>query len=275
VCHGPADLVQAALYAPSVEEFRQLARGFEDVPLSGGASVAFELGTLHMPNITPDPDTGIGRYTDGQLARVLRHGVRPNGEAQLPVMEYQDISDEDLVALLSFLRSQPPVHNPVPDNEFSFLGRVLKAFVFRPVGPTATPQATSPPDEATIERGEYVVTRVAQCASCHSQCNFINLSYTGPRLAGGSELEEAWAPGFVFVPPNLTPDPRTGHITNWSEEQFVTRFRAGTLVRGTPMDWEMFRRMSDTDLRAVYRYLMSLDPVENDTGPTVRRKDDG
>jgi mono/diheme cytochrome c family protein len=185
-------------------------------------------------------------------------------------MEYQNISDEDIVALLSFLRAQDPVRNAVPDHDLSFMGRAVKAFMIDPIGPDGTPPVASPPDSPTIERGEYLANRVAQCAACHTQRSMTDFSFTGPRLAGGSQIEEDWAPDLTFVPPNLTPDPRTGHIVNWSEEQFVARFRAGTLILGTPMDWEMFGRMSDTDLRAIYRYLMSLDPVENDTGPAVR-----
>jgi mono/diheme cytochrome c family protein len=269
-CHAPEKLVTAAFNASSVEEYRRIVGNLDGVQLSGGFSYPFELGTLYFPNLTPDPETGIGRYTDGQLARVLRHGVKPNGEALFPIMEYQNISDEDVVALLSFLRSQPPVHNPVPDNHFTLFGKGVKAFLIRPIQPDGMPPAVSPPEEATIERGEYLANRVAQCAQCHTRRNMVDFSLEGPRFAGGMELNEAWAPEITFVPPNLTPDPHTGHIVNWSEDQFVQRFRSGTLILGTPMDWEMFGRMSDTDLRSIYRYLMSLQPVENATGPTVK-----
>lgn len=272
-CHARGDVARAAVSATTIDEYRSIASGLDSVPLSGGFSYTFEMGTLHFPNITPDAETGIGRYTDGQLARVLRHGVRPNGQALFPVMEYQNISDEDVVALLSFLRAQAPVHNPIPDHHFTFLGKAVKAFLIRPMGPEGVPPATSPPELPTIERGEYLANRVAQCAQCHTRRSMMDLSFTGPRFAGGLEVEEDWAPGVIFAPPNLTPDPRTGHIASWSEDQFVARFRSGTAILGTPMDWEMFGRMSDTDLRAIYRYLMSLDPVENETGPTVRPKD--
>lgn len=269
-CHARGDVVRAAVSATSVEEYRRRASGVDSVPLSGGFSYSSEIGTLHFPNITPDVETGIGRYTDGQLARVLRHGVKPNGQVLFPIMEYQNISDEDVVALLSFLRAQEPVYHPVPDHEFNLMGKVVKAFMIRPIGPEGVPPASSPPEAPTIERGEYLANRVAQCAQCHTKRSMTDFSFTGPRFAGGPELEEDWAPDVTFVPPNLTPDPRTGHIVRWSEDQFVARFRSGTQVLGTPMDWEMFGRMSDTDLRAIYRYLMSLDPVDNETGPPVR-----
>ena len=244
-------------------------------PLSGGFAYDSPMGVLHFPNLTPDEKTGIGRYSDGELSRMLRHGVKPNGEAQLPIMEYQNISDEDVVALLSFLRSQKPIENPVPEHELNFVGKAVKAFLVRPVGPSRAPGAKAPPEQPTLERGEYLANRVAQCAGCHTQRDLTDFSFIGPRFAGGPQIEEPWAPDLTFVPPNLTPDEKTGHIVKWSEEQFVARFRAGPAIKGSPMDWKMFARMSDADLRAIYRYLMSLDPVENDTGPTVRPRKDG
>lgn len=271
-CHAPGPQVHAAMNASTLEEYRSIVGSLDhNTPLSGGFTYTLELGKLHFPNITPDVETGIGRYTDGQLARLFRHGVRPNGQVLFPIMEYQNISDEDLIALLSFMRSQPPVRNIIPDHELTFMGKAVKAFLFRPMGPDGTPPVKSPPEQATIERGEYLANRVAQCAQCHTQRNMTDLSFNGPRFAGGAELNESWAPDIIFVPPNLTPDPETGHIVNWSEEQFVERFQAGTLIKGTPMDWELFARMSDTDLRAIYRYLRSLEPVENETGPTVKK----
>lgn len=261
-CHGPPEHISDGTLDGTL-------------PLSGGFAYPSPMGVLHFPNITPDETTGIGRYSDGQLARMLRHGVKPNGQAQLPIMEYQNISDEDVVALLSFMRAQKPVKNQVPEHELSFIGKAVKAFLVRPIGPQSAPGAQAPPERATVERGEYLANRVAQCAACHTRRDMTDFSYAGPRLAGGSELEEPWAPDVTFVPPNLTPDESTGHIVRWSEEQFVARFRAGASIKGSPMDWKMFARMSETDLKAIYRYLMTLEPVHNDTGPTVRPRAGG
>lgn len=258
-CHGPGEMVA------------ELSLDGEP-PLSGGFEYPLPFGTLRFPNITPDPETGIGRYTDGQLARALRHGVKANGQAMLPVMEYQNISDEDIVAIISYLRTQPPVRREVPPTELRFLGKALKAFVFGPAVPSGPPPATSPPSRPTVERGEYLANRVAQCAQCHSKRNMADLSFAGPRFAGGAELNEPFAPDLTFVTPNLTPDPETGAIASWTEDQFVERFRVGRTVEGSPMMWEFFGRMSDTDLRAIYRYLMSLDPVTNDVRPYVRQR---
>ncbi len=74
----------------------------------------------------------------------------------------------------------------------------------------------------------------------------------------------------MYVSPNLTPDVATGRISAWTEDAFVTRFRSGPLLGDSPMPWGGFRRMTDVDLRALYRYLRSLPPVRHDVGPTVQ-----
>ena len=76
----------------------------------------------------------------------------------------------------------------------------------------------------------------------------------------------------VYVSPNLTPDPATSPIGHWPEDAFVARFRKGELIAGTPMPWGAYARMTDDDLRAVYRYLRSLPPASNATGPAVQEK---
>jgi len=247
----------------------------EEVPLVGGWALDVPPGTFYTPNLTPDPETGIGRYTDGQLARMLRHNVRADGRAAFPVMEFQDLSDEDVAGLIAFLRAQPPVRNAVPDHALNFVGKALMAFVMRPSGPTGPPRPHSPADGPTIERGEYLANAVANCAGCHSPRNLLDGSYTGPRFSGGGGMPHDDDPSILLFPPNLTPDPRTGRMAGWSEEQFLARFRAGRVVDGSHMPWPLYGRMSDDDLRAIYRYLGSLEGVENDTGPVIQRKGGG
>ncbi len=231
-------------------------------PLAGGRGFTLPPGTFRVPNLTPDSATGIGRLSDGALARMLRYGVRPDGRAAVPFMEYRDVSDADIVAIISFLRSQRPVHHPVRDHDVNLLGKAVLAFLIKPIGPTQTPPRDSPPSGATVERGAYLVRAVSNCAGCHSARSMVDGSYTGPRLAGGSPMETAGVPSIKVAPPNLTPDPKTGRITSWSENDFVARFRAGERIPGSPMPWQAFSHMTDDDLRAVYRYLRSIPAVE-------------
>ncbi|HVG23190.1 MAG TPA: cytochrome c, partial [Thermoanaerobaculia bacterium] len=209
--------------------------------LAGGQLFALPLGNIWTPNLTPDRQTGIGRYTDVQLARVLRYGVMPDGRAALPFMEYHNLSDDDLTALISFLRSQKRVRRNVPEHEFTFAGKAVMAFLIKPIGPRGTPPRHTPAEEPTVERGEYIATSVAVCAECHTKRNRIDGSFVGQRFAGGLEFETD-DPDRIIVSPNLTPS-KSGRITSWTEEQFVGRFGAGVGIPHTHMPWRQFQRM--------------------------------
>lgn len=263
---GPAHCIECHVTRAEAES---VAKGAV-FPMAGGMDFPSPVGTFHTPNLTPDSATGIGRFTDAQLARVLRYGVRPDGRAVVPFMEFQDLSDEDLTALLSYLRAQPPVARAVPDHEFNLMGKTVMAFVMKPGAPAAPPPARSPADSASVERGAYLANTVATCAACHTQRNPMDGSYIGARYAGGGTFSDP-NDTTEFVSPNLTPA-RVGRITEWSEEQFLARFRAGSLLPGSPMPWVPFGRMSDNDVRAIFRYLRTLAPVEVDPGPSLRRK---
>jgi hypothetical protein len=95
-------------------------------------------------------------------------------------------------------------------------------------------------------------------------------SDVGPRFGGGQRMDVAADPKMVFVPPNLTPDPETSPIGMWSEDDFVGRMRGGERILGTLMPWGAYGRMTDDDLRSVYRYLRSLPPYRHETGPRIQ-----
>lgn len=237
--------------------------------LAGGNLFALPLGKIYTPNLTPDRQTGIGRYTDAQLARVLRYSVMPDGRATLPFMNFHELSDEDLTAVISFLRSQKPVRRDVPEHEINLIGKAVLAFLIKPIGPKTTPLQQTPPEAPTVERGEYVANSVAGCAECHTKRNPIDGSYAGAPFAGGMVFEVDKET--IIVSPNLTPS-KHGRITSWSEEQFVGRFGAGVGIPHTHMPWRQFQRMSETDVRAIYRYLRTLPPSDHDPGPSVQAK---
>lgn len=257
-CHSPADAGPA------------LDRG-EQPPLIGGLTFDIPPGKFHTPNLTPDSATGIGAVSDGQLARMLRDGVRRDGRAAIPFMNYHQLSDGDLVALISFLRSQPAVRHQVPGHDFNFVGKAVAAFVLKPQPPVQPPPVASPPPGATVERGNYLANAVAECHDCHTQRSLVSGAFTGPAFAGGASFPVDGTE-LVVTPPNLTPDPQYGRITTWTEDQFLARFRKGPLIPETIMPWNAFGRMSDDDIRAIYRYLRTLAPVAYDPGPALRRK---
>jgi mono/diheme cytochrome c family protein len=226
--------------------------------LSGGFEWNLPLGKLYTPNITPDDQTGIGKMKDEEIARSLRHGVGRDGRALLPFMPFANMSDEDLTAVISFLRAQTPVHKAVPKHQPNLLGRIVMATLIKPKGPDGTPPV-SVPREPTAAYGKYLVQSVGNCTGCHTERDGIG-NPIGPNLAGGGNID-GW------ITPNLTPDKNTGRITGWTEETFVLRFHVGSGPKGSPMPWKSFGTISDDDARAIYRYLHTLPAVNNPKAP--------
>jgi mono/diheme cytochrome c family protein len=251
-CHVPMDKIM------------EVEAGLK-MPLIGGWEMTIPgLGTFRAPNITPDMETGIGRLTDAEIARTLRHAVGSDGRMIMPFMPYVEMSDYDLTALISFLRSQEPVKNKVQPTEMGPVGKALLAFgQLKPAGAQNEPLKYVE-IEPTAEYGRYLAYNVANCRGCHTILDKQAGVYTGVDFAGGFSFEdEPFADGFAFVSPNLTPDPETGVMTDWSEATFLERFRKGRIHKGSPMPWGAFSRMTDTDLRAIYQYLITLKPEKH------------
>jgi len=249
-CHGDMKQVDAM-------------RAGTEIPLSGGFTFDIPPGKFHVPNITSDMETGIGRIPDSLIARALRYGIKHDGRPLLPFMEFQGMSDEDLTAVISYLRTQPPVAHPIPAHEPNLLGRVLLATVLsKPVGPESPPPAVSP-HGATVENGKYLVESVSLCGSCHTQRDNAG-TFTGTRFAGSTGFVDDFNPKRTWSPPNITRGGKLGQLT---EDEFVARIHAGRVIDGSPMPWQNYRRMEDDDLRAIYQFLTSLPADTNDVGP--------
>jgi mono/diheme cytochrome c family protein len=247
----------------------------ERPPLKGGWQLtAPGFGTLNFPNITPDLETGIGDYTAPELGRVIRTGVLKEGAMGFTMAGViGDMTDEDLEALVSYIMSREPVRNPLPPDEIGPMFKVLLAWMIDPYSwPGKAMSGEAPPIAPTVERGRYLAMGPANCVLCHSPRNPISFEDEGPKLSGANPEPDMQNPGMEWAAPNLTPDPKTGFITSWSEAQFIERMTAGRAHKDTQMPWESFRGMATEDLQAIYRYLMSLDPVEHQTGPTYREE---
>jgi mono/diheme cytochrome c family protein len=253
-CHGDA------------KQFADYESG-ADTPLSGGVAFNIPPGTFYARNLTPDPETGLGGVPDGAIARALRFGVGHDGRALLPFMTMQGLSDEDLAAVVSYLRSQPAVKNAVPAHRYNLLGMVVRATVLaKPVGPSGKPPETSPRG-ATIENGRYLVERVADCGGRHTQHDSNTGALVGPALGGATGLEDPGNPKRFWSPPNITGDPATGRLARFGEEEFLSRIRAGRVIPGSPMPWQAYQKMSDEDLRAIFRFLQTVPNAGREVGP--------
>ena len=136
--NGPA---HCAHCHASVSELTRVEAG-ELVPLSGGFDFVLPIGTVYTPNITPDEETGIGAFTDRELARSLRYGVKRNGQALMDFMPFYDLSDQDLTAIISYLRGTQPVKNLRPENKWNFIGKMVRALgIVKPMGDGEVPPA--------------------------------------------------------------------------------------------------------------------------------------
>ena len=262
IVFGPAHCADCHARGSNIDSLLALGR---EVPLIGGYKFELPLGEIYIPNITPDSLTGIGRITDAEIARLLRYGVFPNGKAAFDFMPFHNMSDEDLAAVISYLRNQQPVYNKVPENDLNTLGKVLTAFVVKPVGPDReVPKAVKRDTSAAY--GGYLAISVANCHGCHTLRDMTG-GYIGEPFAGGGPIGE---PGFPsYTPPNLTPD-SSSRIFGWSQQNFIDRFRMGRVFQYSHMPWESFGRMSDDDLKAIYNFLQTVKPQK--TGALLHDK---
>jgi len=237
--------------------------------LSGGHEFRLPVGVFRAPNITSDAETGIGRYSDQDLARILRYGVRPDGRAVLPFMPFAELADDDLTAVISYLRTTEAVRHQVVAHEPNLLGKIVLAWVIAPVGPKNTPQKSAPRG-ADAENGRYLAHHVANCVSCHTRQDLRTGELVGPLFGGGGEHPARDGSKKTYLSPNLTPDPRWGWIEGWDEGMFAARLTSGAGRAGSPMPWQAFKGLSNDDARATFRYLRSLPKAEGGPDPRDR-----
>lgn len=233
-----------------------------DGALSGGYAFRnWRLGTIRAANITPDSITGIGKWTDADIVRALRTGEDREREVLAPVMPYawfHDLSDYDALAVARYLKSQPPVHNLV-DSDPNLVFEAAQALFLQPID---DPRPRAPAPGPTAQYGRYLANHVALCADCHTPRGGLQNDTDRDHLFEGDDDS-----AFPANPANLTPDTATG-IGKWSEEDFLRTLRTGVNPAGDSlhafMPWRQVGRMTDDDLRAIYRYLRTLRPVRHE-----------
>jgi len=223
-------------------------------------------GSVVAPNITPDRETGVGAWTDGEKIRAIRDGVSRDGHALFPMMGYprfRNMSDEDVESVAAYLNTLAPVRNPLPRTSLAFPVSLLIKSEPRPAG------SVPPPDRNNRAKyGEYLVT-LAGCQECHTRTD--QGKPVGKPFAGGEEFR--LSPEMVAVSANISPDPETG-IGRWSEQRFLDAFYRykGYLASGSPkagperftvMPWLGFAQLEPEDLKAIYTHLMRQPPVTN------------
>jgi mono/diheme cytochrome c family protein len=213
-------------------------------PLEGqdfGNEIPLPIGTFYAPNLTP---IHLSDWSDGEIIRAIREGVHRSGRTLvlMPIEAFHHLSDDDVQALVAYLRSQEVVEPDTPPKRPTLVGALVAlAFdLFTRQEPVTEP-VVAPPEGPTAEYGEYLVTIFA-CSGCH-----------------GEDLRGGFIPGPGGPP---APDILTT-VPAWTEEEFITFFHTGVLPTGDPvsqdMPWqELGRFATDDDLRAVKAYLDEL-----------------
>jgi len=224
-------------------------------------------GRIVASNITPDPETGIGGWTDGEKIRAIREGVSKDGRALFPLMPYESyrlMADSDVEALVAYMNTLPAVRNPLPKTEITFPASMLMKSV-----PTPVTQAVLSPDSGGGEiYGEYVAA-MAGCEVCHTPTKGIKKD-PALMLAGGRLFV---TPFGTVASANVTPDDETG-IGNWTMAQFLERMNqfAAHEAAGAPpatpdqftvMPWTSYSHLNNEDMEALFLFLKSRPAISH------------
>jgi mono/diheme cytochrome c family protein len=213
---------------------------------------------LVAPNLTPDRETGTGKWTDETFARAIREGKGHDGRTLFPLMPYmkfRSLSDEDLASVITYIRSLEPVRNKLRKTA---LPDEIKG-VLPPHQPITEP-VPEPDMSDPVKRGAYLV-QIGNCTECHTPRDEKDQPIAGLDFGGGSVLEGPWG---RVASANITSDP-TG-ISYYDEAQFIKTIRTGQVGarKLKPiMPWSYLRNMNDEDLKAIFAYLRTVKPVRH------------
>jgi len=218
-------------------------------------------GLMCIRNITPDVETGIGSWTDGEVIRAAREGVNRDGQGLFPIMPYfiyKNVADDDMEAVVAYLRTLQPVESVKPERQIDFPLNLLVQ-----LWPEPHNSPPSAPDNSdSIARGKYLAT-VARCEFCHTPKDPRSMQgFEGREFAGGMPF---FLNGRTMYTMNLTP--HESGLGNWTKEQFIQLFKSRAArvevppTANTLMNWNAFAGMTDEDLGALYDFFMTLPPV--------------
>ncbi|HEY7556434.1 MAG TPA: cytochrome C [Candidatus Binatia bacterium] len=240
-------------------------------PHAGARAFPIPFGTVFSTNITQDKETGLGAWTDQQIHDALIRGIRKDGSRLLPVMPYEKYSgmaQEDLRAMIAFMRTLKPVKKATPALQtWAPFARSLGTPLFLQVFGkfyTSPPQAP----KSGIQRGRYLVDHVALCGDCHTPRNFIGAPERSLYMAGASEKNGPLGEAV----PNITPDKETG-IGDWRRqdiaELLLTAIKPDAdnvqglmyeVIQGTPHG---YKDMNKDDALAIADYIKSIPAIKN------------
>jgi len=228
--------------------------------LGGGMDLASPFGTFHPPNISPDPDDGIGKWRTIDLANALMGGTSPTGGhyyPALPYVSYAHMRLDDVKDLMAYLRTLPPVKGRAPPHDLPFPFTIRRAIgAWKILYLNEKTIESDPSHDVAWNRGRYLAEGIAHCAECHAARNIANAIRDNSRFAGGYDQT-----GVGYVP-NIT---RAG-IGDWTTQDFAEALRIGRTpdqrqIRSTMADVVTnLAELPDTDRQAIASYVLSLPP---------------
>jgi len=238
--------------------------------LGGGLGLKSPYGTFYAPNISPDPQDGIGLWSAAEFVTAVMKGTSPEGTHYFPAFpypSYQRMKVEDVRDMFAFLRTLPPVKGKVRDHDVQFpfnIRRLLGGWKFLFLD--GKPFTPDPAQSAQWNRGAYLVNGPSHCAECHSPRNVLGGIVGGQRFAGGPNIEgEGWIP-------NIT---QKG-IGSYSEKDIAYLLKTGDMPDGDSVGGAMTAvirntsQLTDEDRAAMATYIKSLPPVEGPPKPAKK-----
>ncbi|KAE8761939.1 c-type cytochrome [Paraburkholderia madseniana] len=232
-------------------------------PFAGGLPINTPFGTIVTPNITPDPDTGIGQWSDADFLRAMHEGVGKSGERLYPAFpyaEYTKVTDQDVLAIRAYLNTLTPIHYAPPSNSLKFPFNLRWLMVFWNLFNFDEGRfVPDPKQSAEWNRGAYLVQGLAHCEECHTPRNFTQGLKTSSRFSGA--VQAGW---HAY---NITSD-KTSGVGNWSDDDLVAYLSTGAAPGRANAAGPMAEVVTDStqyltheDVRSIVTYLRSVPPI--------------
>jgi mono/diheme cytochrome c family protein len=235
--------------------------------LGGGLALKSPFGIFYPPNISSDPDDGIGAWTEAEFITATTKGTSPAGEhlyPAFPYTSYQRVSYRDLRDLFAFIKTLPAVQGRAPEHELRFPFNIRRLVgLWKLLFLDRQPFQPDPSKPDDWNRGAYLVNGAGHCAECHSPRNFLGGIITSERFAGAPNLEgKGWVP-------NITQK----NLAKWSVKDIAYLLETGFTLDGDSVGSSMsevvrnISQISADDRLAIATYIKSLPPVEGPTRP--------
>jgi mono/diheme cytochrome c family protein len=239
--------------------------------LGGGLALPSPFGTFYVPNISPDPTDGIGRWTEAQFVHAVMQGVSPSGTHYFPAFPYTTYvhaKRDDIGDLFAYLKTLAPVSGKVRDHDVPFPFNIRRNIgIWKLLFMDDKPFVPDTARSAQWNRGAYLVNSLGHCAECHSPRNFLGGIVAAQRFAGGPDPDgKGWVP-------NIT---QKG-LSDWSEKDIAYFLESGQTPDGDSAGGSMvsvirnISQLSEADRAAIANYVKSLPPVD---GPPKPKKAD-